>query len=285
MGDGMLKKYAFLRTFFSCFVALTSLMLTLVCTLTTRSLADSYSFGEEAARSSGGFLDPLLAGTGVGVLFGYPFTDIGLIDVIVAALGLYLLLKLVLIIGLSDSKTIILDKTHLPDEDDPKKEVKMRALSAWARLRSESNEQDAYAEPSHTSSSMSSQKLPQDFDHEDFLDGAKLLYTRLQKAWAHRDIGQLEAFITPDMLAVLTEHAKEHPEKNEVDVVWVTSSLISVEENDTNGLQAKVLFNALIQEKEANHPFETKEIWYFVFDSTNQTTWQLDGIEPIEKTE
>lgn len=249
---------------------------------------DGFDFGQDASGipASSGLFDSFISGSAVGTLFGHDFTGFGIIDMAVAAIALYVMFKLILLYGLSshDNDTPRpLDPNHIPDEDDPKRAIKMQALNAWARLRSESENEEP------NTSNLQDARLPrqevkngiEEFDREDFLDGAKLLYTRLQKAWAARELGQLEEFITPDMLEVLSAHAKQHPEKTAIEVVLVSPTLIDVNRSDLGALQAKVLFSALISQEGADHPIETKEIWYFVFDPAQQTTWQLDGIEPV----
>lgn len=269
----------------------------------------SYTFTGDTTLS-GGFFDSIIAGSAVGTLFGHEFTGFGILDMAAAAIALYIMFKLILFYGLSsqDDSHHTLDSSQLPDEDDPKKAIKTQALNAWARLRSESTDEDGgFAQgqrqgqastPNTRSQSGHSQSTLENFDRDDFLDGAKLLYTRLQKAWAARQIDQLKDFITSDMLDVLNAHAKEHPETTSIDVVLVTPTLIDVVANKTQNnnsakvqptrdsgnqeaLQAKVLFTALISEGNAQHPVETKEIWYFVYDPSQQTSWQLDGIEPV----
>lgn len=251
----------------------------------TCAMADTdRSFSVDTMQAaSGGMLESALAGSAIGVLFGHPYTGFGLVDMGIAAICIFLMFKAILYFGLSNRSDTSPKKNsqYTPDPDDPKKAIKAQAASAWERLRSIDNSggtgEEAHVLPK-------SGNAPDDFDREDFLDGAKLLFTRLQLAWAARDLGQLNDFITKDMLDVLTEYAEQNPEKTSVEVLLVTPVFIDAH-NDNGETRAKVLFTALIHEEGSEQPVEVKEIWHFVYDTAQQTTWQLDGIEPVTRNE
>ena len=169
------------------------------------------------------------------------------------------------------------DASRGVDDDDPRANVKRAAQSAWDRLRST---------PESSPSTRSLPGTPRDFDEADFLAGAKLLYSRLQRAWAARNIGDLEPFLTPDMLALLREQIPPDQEPSNVEVVYVEATLLEVtREGDEE--RTKVLFSALLQDDGDNSDssVEVRELWHFTHNYQTGSNWQLDGIEAVSEHE
>lgn len=240
------------------------------------------------ASSSG--IKTFVKGSLVGTLFfGHPFEGVGFADVIVAAILFFIGLKLVprSVKNYDKSRqkyksgesgtaqeTGEYDISGNGDisKGDAKGVIHQHAASAWGRLRS------APAPEGRSSSVQITINTPKDFDAQDFLEGAKMLYSRLQASWAERDIADLEPFTTPEMIAVLKEQASEHPHASPIDVVLVNARLINVERKGREE-RAKVFFSALIHEDGA--PFDVKELWHFVHNYETGSTWLLDAIEPV----
>ena len=236
--------------------------------------------------SGGGssLIGSFFAGSAVGSLFGYPSTGLGVIDLALGCLVLFVMFRLILHFGVnlgghhaeedSSGENGTTDERRLPT-------VKEQAASAWDRLRSlpDDEEQSLGVKSSKAALSLA---VPEGFDADDFLEGAKLFFTRLQTAWAARDLGDLAHFLTPEMLAVLQEQGEQHPHPTYIAVILVTPTLLEVSRTEEEE-RVKVLFNALLSEGQGDdsQTFDVREIWYFVQDRTNGGSWQLDGIEQV----
>ena len=150
--------------------------------------------------------------------------------------------------------------------------VQENAANMWAALRSQEKRQDqpetAVAEGAH---------LPPGFDVNDFLEGARTLYVRLQQSWASRQLDGLAPFATENMMALLRKQAAKTPDPTPIDILLVNATLTDVEQ--LQGLeQASVLFNVTMRAGDAGQPEEISEIWKFVRGSDTNGMWQLAGI-------
>lgn len=149
-------------------------------------------------------------------------------------------------------------------------EVQKRAAAMWGSLSSQTEDSAASgAVRKHNSD---------EFDEKDFLEGAKMLYTRLQNSWAERDLDDLKPFTTDSMMQVLQKQAEKLPNPSSMNVLLVTAKLLSVERSG-NEETCRVLFSSLLQEGQAA-PYDTKEIWSFTHDFVKQGTWLLASIAP-----
>ena len=163
------------------------------------------------------------------------------------------------------------------DDSDPRATVKRTAKSAWESLRST---------PDTSSSARSQPGTPRDFDEGDFLEGAKMLYSRLQRAWAARNILELEPFLTPDMLSLLQEQTSPEDIPSTVEVLLVEATLLEVTREGEEE-RTRVLFSALLQEEGevSESPVEVRELWHFTHNYRTGSNWQLDGIEAVADEE
>ncbi len=154
--------------------------------------------------------------------------------------------------------------------------VKEQAASAWDHLRS--TPAPTFTPPEQLTPG---QTLPADFDTEDFLDGARMFFQRLQVSWAARQIDDIAAFVTQEMFEIVSEQAKRDPQPRHVDIMFVNATLTSVTRQDDEET-AVVLFSALLREEGRENPIDAREIWHFTRDTKAQSMWKLDAIEQVE---
>lgn len=210
----------------------------------------------------------VIAGSLVGTLFGHTYTGLGAIDLALGAVIIFLSLKFVLHFGLNyrdyDDEEERQDREETP--------IQQQARNAWARL---------YSDPEKANNDFSppEERDQGGFNRQSFLEGSKILYTRLQESWASRDLKGIEDFLTYEMLDALREQGKLHPEPTKLDILLVTPNFMGLEREEPMET-AKVLFVALLQEEKDKEPLEVREYWYFTRNYIADTTWQLSGIEP-----
>lgn len=123
--------------------------------------------------------------------------------------------------------------------------------------------------------------VPEGFDVEEFLRGAKMAYTRLQGSWDRRDLADIAQFATPAVLQVLREQMASDPTPGKTEIVLVNAQLLEV---TTSGGEeyAQVYFDALLRETpEQQTPSAAREIWHFV-RPVNGGSWKLDGIQQVQ---
>ena len=241
----------------------------------------------EGTSGGSSLIGSFFAGSAIGSLFGYPSTGLGVLDLVIACAVIFVMFRLILHFGINlggqNSEEDTPDETEAPGERRVPT-VKQQAASAWDRFRSipEGEENGGQGFGAGNPNVTSSLRIPDGFDTGDFLEGAKLFFTRLQTAWAARELGELTHFLTPEMLAVLQEQGEQHPQPSTVAVLLVTPTLLEVSRTEEEE-RAKVLFNALLSEGQgdSSQTFDVREIWYFVQDRATGGSWQLDGIEQV----
>lgn len=123
--------------------------------------------------------------------------------------------------------------------------------------------------------------IPQGFDAQSFLAGAKIAYKTLQKAWDERDLAEIRGLTTDKVFAEIQDQLKASTEENHTDVLKVEAEILEVREIG-NEIEAVVLFDAIMREDRDAQAGQVREVWHFVKPSnTNQTKWLLDGIQQL----
>lgn len=123
--------------------------------------------------------------------------------------------------------------------------------------------------------------IPADFDSEEFLRGAKMAYTRMQKSWDNRDLNDIGQFATASVMRELRAQAAEDPNPSQTEIMMVNAELVGVEPEGDN-LRAQVYFDVLMREDPAQPaPENAREIWHFLRIGKNGN-WKLDGIQQVE---
>lgn len=121
-------------------------------------------------------------------------------------------------------------------------------------------------------------QLPRGFDVKDFLEGARVLYSKLQTAWASRELESLIPFTTPEMMLLLQKQAAKNPEPSTVDIVLVNAELEQFRQENGQDM-ATVLFHVTMRFGDNASAEVIDEIWHFVRASSGGGMWQLSGID------
>lgn len=175
----------------------------------------------------------------------------------------------------------------------PQNTMHRQARATWDALRSRQPENDRErtgAEQTAAASGLAGAmqvaagvSVPRGFDVEDFLGGAKALYSRLQHSWAARDVDDLEPFVSESMLSILREQSALDPQPGEVQILLVTA-VLSGFHSEGGSEDVSVTFDAVIHdgpESGKTEPVSVRELWHFVRGPGTGGTWRLDGIEQV----
>lgn len=157
------------------------------------------------------------------------------------------------------------------------------AESAWDRLNNAfkgAQQQMQPAQPLQPAQA-ATPDVPADFNVDEFLRGAKMAYTRMQKAWDERDLNDISQFATPTVMRELKEQAAEDPGPSHTEIMMVNAELVGVEPEGDN-TRAQVYFDVLMRENpNQQSPENVREIWHFLRIGKNGN-WKLDGIQQVE---
>jgi predicted lipid-binding transport protein (Tim44 family) len=126
-------------------------------------------------------------------------------------------------------------------------------------------------------------KIPKDFDQDDFMKGAKAVYTRLQSSWDKRDLEDIRQFTSKEVWQEISRQAQEDPQPGKTDILRVNARLLEVATSNRHTV-ASVLFDVMMREsKEDDMAKEVREIWHFSKDDNDpKSFWVLEGLQQVE---
>ena len=123
--------------------------------------------------------------------------------------------------------------------------------------------------------------MPEGFDAEEFLRGAKMAYTRLQNAWDKRDMNDVAQFTSAAVQHSVREQMDADPKPSTTELLLVNAQLLGVE-NEGNEQYAQVFFDVLMRESpDQQAPSTVREVWHFM-RPVQGGSWKLDGIQQVE---
>ena len=124
--------------------------------------------------------------------------------------------------------------------------------------------------------------VPEGFDQQAFLEGAKIAFTTLQKAWDDRDLAEIRGLSTDKVFAEIQEQLKASTAENHTDLLKLNAELLEVREIGSE-LEVVVLFDAIMREDINAQTEQVREVWHFVKPKISiQPKWLLDGIQQLE---
>ncbi len=224
----------------------------------------------------GGMMGGLLMGGLLGsMLFGGGAGGFGILEMLLVGGGLFLLFKLLRSrraataaagAGIGPST-----RSYASMGAEPS-----RAAGGWSNLATPP------PSPGHAAPA-AGPRLPEGFDAEEFLQGAKAMYTRLQASWDKRDLEDIRGFAAPEVFEELARQAAEDPGPGQTVILTLEARVLEVE-TEAGETTATVLYDALLREDSRNKaPEQVREVWRFSRgESTPNPQWKLSGIQQLE---
>jgi predicted lipid-binding transport protein (Tim44 family) len=124
--------------------------------------------------------------------------------------------------------------------------------------------------------------IPPGFDSDEFLKGAKALYTRMQASWDKRDLEDIRAFTAPAVFEEIQRQAQEDPTPGKTELLLITPRILEVREIDGQTV-ASVLYDVMMRETRTEMGRQVREIWHFSREAGNPGAfWVLEGIQQVE---
>ena len=124
--------------------------------------------------------------------------------------------------------------------------------------------------------------LPHGLDEQEFLAGAKALYTRLQASWDRRDVADIRQFTSPEVYEEIARQATLDPTPGRTEILMVEARVLEANASGTETV-VSVLFDAMLREDDANAPAgQVREVWHIRRDeSAPSPQWTLEGIQQL----
>lgn len=221
----------------------------------------------------GGLFGGLLAGTLLGSLLmgGGVGGGGGLLDLIIIGLIVYFGIKFFKSRRQNNTNQSYTSQNEYYNQtQNYSNQAENNTSSAWDNLRSA--RADNSGQTPYTAAGT--------FNTEEFLEGAKKLYVRMQESWDMRDIDDIKQFTSPIMHKDIEEQFKEDPNPSKTEIILINPSVLEVkQEGDYE--QVAVLFDVLMKEAENDSNEQVKEIWNFSRNKAKNGNWVLDGIQTI----
>ncbi len=217
----------------------------------------------------GGMLGGLVAGSLIGsLLFGggmHGAGGIGMLDIALIGGGLFLLMRVLrarrmAAEGASTGGSMSFDRG--PSQSWGSSGYDPAAASTQA----------AAAQPS----------IPPGFDADEFLKGAKAIYTRLQSSWDKRDLDDIRQFTAPEVFEEIQRQVQEDPTPGKTELLLINPKILEVRELDGQTV-ASVLYDVMMREASAEMGRQVREIWHFSRAASKpEAFWVLEGIQQVE---
>lgn len=129
--------------------------------------------------------------------------------------------------------------------------------------------------------------LPEWFNQEEFLDGARSAYTLLQEAWDKGNLEAIKGLSTESVYDEISRQLENEPSQGKTRIMQLNAELIDFKQLDEHS-EASVLFDALLDESDSSsdtqgRTAQVRELWHFVRgNNSTEPTWYLDGLQQLE---
>jgi len=124
--------------------------------------------------------------------------------------------------------------------------------------------------------------LPPGFDSEEFLKGAKTIYTRLQASWDKRDLDDIRQFTSTEVFEEIRRQAQDDPTPGKTELLLINPRILEVRETDAQTI-ASVLYDVMMRENREETTKQVRELWHFSRKAnTPDAFWTLEGIQQVE---
>jgi len=124
--------------------------------------------------------------------------------------------------------------------------------------------------------------IPPGFDADEFLKGAKAIYTRLQASWDKRDLDDIRQFTAPVVYDEIQQQAQADPKPGKTELLLINPRILEVRDIDGQTV-ASVLYDVMLRESQAEMARQVREIWHFGREASNsKAMWVLEGIQQVE---
>jgi predicted lipid-binding transport protein (Tim44 family) len=123
---------------------------------------------------------------------------------------------------------------------------------------------------------------PPGFDPDEFLKGAKVIYTRMQASWDKRDLEDIRQFTKAEVFDEIRRQAQADPHPGKTELLLINPRIVEVREIDGQTV-ASVLYDVMMRENNEEMAKQVRELWHFSRDSNKPNAfWVLEGIQQVE---
>jgi predicted lipid-binding transport protein (Tim44 family) len=123
---------------------------------------------------------------------------------------------------------------------------------------------------------------PPGFDPDEFLKGAKVIYTRMQASWDKRDVEDIRQFTKAEVFDEIRRQAQADPHPGKTELLLINPRIVEVREIDGQTV-GSVLYDVMMRENNEEMAKQVRELWHFSRDANKPNAfWVLEGIQQVE---
>ena len=163
-----------------------------------------------------------------------------------------------------------------PETKRDASEAYRRAEAAWDHFRS-----GPAADTRGQGSVAANVDKPEGFDPEEFLAGAKAIYSRVAEAWGDRDLEDIRQFTTDRAYLEFKRRAESETRSPRRQVMLVNAQLVEMQELG-GGQRATVFYDAMLGGPDGSR--QAQEVWSFTRGGGSDDHWLLDETRPVDDT-
>lgn len=122
------------------------------------------------------------------------------------------------------------------------------------------------------------------FNESEFLEGAKLFFSRFQEASDSREFDDLKVFLSDEVYADAVVHAQSNPVKARSEIMLLNARLMEVKSEGGRTL-ATVFYDAQIRKGiSGEQPVHVRAVWEFSRDDAmDNALWKLEKINKVDQ--
>ena len=118
---------------------------------------------------------------------------------------------------------------------------------------------------------------PHDFDHHEFITGAKILFEKVQDAVFSKKDGAVRGFLNDQAAAEMARAISDQPRPQSCSVLAVDAVIKDILKKGTGAI-VTVAFNAVVHTGSDDTPREIEAVWRFT-RADAQDNWRLDSLQ------
>ena len=121
--------------------------------------------------------------------------------------------------------------------------------------------------------------LPQDFDVNGFLQGAREHYHTLQKAWNDKDFAKMAEYLSPSLVEEFKAEREQH-DNVATEVMFVDAQLVRAD-TQPNVWEVSIMFKGKYRDLGDMQEEAIHEIWLLERQTQGDAPWLIVGIEDL----
>jgi len=211
----------------------------------------------------GGMFGGMLMGGLIGsMLFGGGFAGPGMLDILLLGLGGFLLFRFIRARRVATANSA---PHAYSGPGDPRQNA---SHGGWGQRLEPRQEQTPV--------------MPHGLDEQEFLTGAKALYSRLQGSWDRRDLDDISQFTSPEVHGEITRQAAQDPGQGRTEILMLDARILEARAEGSETV-ISVLFDAMLREDDPDAPAgQVREVWHIRRDENALSPqWVLEGIQQL----